>query len=103
MAEAENLELGGNITLSGFKDIENREMIVLKKIIGNYVRRFRDHSGGYQGLKISMKTVHGEKKFELIGEVILEKKKHNAEITQPNLFMGIDELMKKLEVMLSKD
>jgi len=36
------IELGGNINLEGFDDIEPMQMIVAKKIIGNYAKKVSD-------------------------------------------------------------
>ena len=33
---AEMIELGGNITLAGFKELDHAELIVVKKITGSY-------------------------------------------------------------------
>ena len=33
------IELGGNITLVGFKEMGFGELIVVKKIVGNYARK----------------------------------------------------------------
>ena len=58
MADNEDsLKLGGEIELVGFKDVDPRSMIVLKKIIGNYVRRFNDHNVGFKAIKISLKVI----------------------------------------------
>ena len=40
----DNVQLGGNIELSGFRDIDGASMVVLKKIIGNYARRLSELS-----------------------------------------------------------
>ncbi|MFH1456191.1 MAG: hypothetical protein ABIF40_04550 [archaeon] len=36
------IELGGNINLKGFDDLEPMQMIVAKKIIGNYAKKVSD-------------------------------------------------------------
>jgi hypothetical protein len=103
MTEEDLMELGGSIILSGFKEVDKRDMIVLKKIIGNYVKKFREQIDGYEELKLTIKFIHGEnKKFEAKGEIIAKGKPHNSKLTHFNLFIGIDELLKKLESSIAK-
>ena len=53
----DSLRLGGEIELVGFKEVDTRNMIVLKKIIGNYVRKFNDHNIGFKSIKISYSAI----------------------------------------------
>ena len=39
------MELGGNIELVGFNELDSSELIVLKKIIGSCARKLSDHLG----------------------------------------------------------
>ena len=39
-ASEEILQLGGNIELAGFKELDRDSMVVLKKIVGNYAKKF---------------------------------------------------------------
>jgi len=56
---SDELQLGGNINLSGFKEIDSGSMVVLKKIVGNYesCNRFRkwyvwiNHSQNFSKIK----------------------------------------------------
>ncbi|MEM3374043.1 MAG: hypothetical protein QXE31_02360 [Candidatus Woesearchaeota archaeon] len=98
------VELGGNIELIGF-DREPSEMVVLKKIIGNYARKFSDHFGNdYEKLVLDLKHVHGEKsnKFEISARLLTKKKQYNAEITENNLFFCVAEVLKKIETQIHK-
>ncbi len=93
----ESMELGGNIILTGFKDVPRNDMIVLKKIVGNYVRKVREKIKDYEALRITLKSLHGGKSYHLNGELAGAKVKYNAETENRNLFVGVDELLKKLE------
>ena len=75
MAE-EDLQLGGNITLGGFKEVEPAKMVVVKKMVGNYIKRVQDKDVGFEGVLINMKKVH-DSKFDLkcINKLILIKEK----------------------------
>ena len=36
------IELGGNISLEGFKDVDNSEMTIIKKIVGNSTKKINE-------------------------------------------------------------
>jgi ribosome-associated translation inhibitor RaiA len=93
------IELGGNIELVGFKDLDSAELIILKKIIGNYARKFSDGIKGYERLSINLKKIGGQKssKYEFDGKLMINGKLVNSSTTENNLFMGVAEVLKKLE------
>lgn len=97
---ADDMELGGRIFLSGFKDIEPAETVVVKKLVGSYARKFSDNVKGYDSLKLHLKSVHktqGSEKYEIHGQVVHEGKVDATEVTDRNIFVAIDKLLKKLE------
>ena len=101
----ETVTLGGNIQLSGFKDMEPAQMIVLKKIIGTYARKFSNKCGKFELLKLSMKKVHGQEhseKYEIHAMIVDEGKQYTSEITERNLFFAVDASLKKVENEISK-
>ena len=96
----DTLELGGNIELSGFREIDPASMIVVKKIVGNYARKF-SNKVEVQKLKITMKQVHGdESRYEIHSTVLTTDTNYISEITDHNLFFVLDKAMKKLEQQL---
>src|SRR3990170_2817202 len=99
------MELGGNIELSGFNETDTSELIVLKKIIGNYARKFSDYLGqGYERLIINLKHVHGVKssKFEVQVRLLANGGQINSEVTENNLFVAIADALKKIEAQVMK-
>ncbi len=103
--QIESLKLGGNIELSGFRDVDPRAMIILKKIIGNYVRKFTDHFKGFVSINIHLKEIskkQGNLQYELNANLDMGKKKYNSEETGRNIFVSVDALFKNLEKELSK-
>jgi hypothetical protein len=99
------MELGGNIELVGFNDIDSSEMIVLKKIIGNYARKFADHMHDeYVKLIVDMKHIHGSKssKFQIQAKLMTHGKPYASEVTENNLFVCVADSMKKLEAQFMK-
>lgn len=104
MAEEEtgdSIQLGGNIELSGFKEIDGGSMIVLKKIVGTYMRKFSEKLENLQKLSLNMKKVHqteGENGiYELHANLVHNGKTHSAEASDRNLFVAVDTIMRKLE------
>jgi ribosome-associated translation inhibitor RaiA len=99
------IELGGNITLVGFREIDYAEMIVVKKMIGNYVRKFSDKAP-INNFTLTMKEIHKTSeesgKFELKAKIDLNGEIINSEVVDYNLFIGMDAIMKKLEAQILK-
>ena len=93
------LQLGGNIELSGFKEVEPGCMVILKKIVGNYARKFSEQCESFERLSLSIKKVHeteASKKFEVHGMVIDKGKTFTSEITDRNIFIVVDTVLKKI-------
>jgi 23S rRNA pseudoU1915 N3-methylase RlmH len=99
------LQLGGNIELAGFREIDPASMVVLKKIVGNYARRFSEQCSSFEKLSLNIKKVHeteGSKKFEIHGMVIDKGKTFTSEITDRNMFVVVDMVLKKIESEMKK-
>jgi ribosome-associated translation inhibitor RaiA len=100
----DSMQLGGNIELSGFKDIDGASMVILKKIIGNYGRRFSDISDKFESLKITMKPVHKtekSKKYEIHVQLMHDGKSTVSGVIERNLFVAVDSALKKIESEIS--
>ncbi|AJF62023.1 TPA: hypothetical protein HA239_00525 [Candidatus Woesearchaeota archaeon] len=98
------IELGGNIELVGFKEIETQELIVLKKIIGSYARKFSDNIKDYEKLSMHLKHIGPEtsNKYEVKSMLLVKGKPINSEVTEINLFVAVAESLKKLEAQVMK-
>lgn len=97
---ADTVELGGNIELTGFSDLDGASLIVLKKIVGNYARQFSEKFKKFEKLSLTMKKVHEREKsekYELHAMIIDGGKNYNAEVTDRNLFFVLDKVLKKVE------
>ena len=97
------IELGGNITLVGFKEQGYAEMVVIKKLVGNYARKLSD-GRPINNLTLTLKPVHhtdeNSSKFELKAKLDVDGTIYNSEIVEYNLFIGIDSILKKLEAQI---
>jgi hypothetical protein len=95
----DTVQLGGNIELTGFSELDGANVIVVKKIVGSYARKISDHRSDFSKLRLTLKAVHKQdhsEKFELHGQVLAGNESFNAEITDRNLYVVIDSVMKKL-------
>jgi hypothetical protein len=91
--------LGGNIELSGFRELDGGSMIVLKKIIGNYARRFSD---SYGSEKMSLRITQGAGVFALTGTVLCKGNNITVDHSDKNVFFLVDAVLKRIEQELSK-
>ncbi|MBI2664619.1 hypothetical protein HYX10_04740 [Candidatus Woesearchaeota archaeon] len=101
----DTLTLGGNIQISGFKDLEAAQMVVLKKVIGAYARKFGNKCKNMELLKLTMKKVHEQEHsemYELHALVVDGGKKYSSEVTDRNLFFAVDSALKKVENEMGK-
>ena len=96
----DSVQLGGNIVLSGFRDIDGGSKVILRKIVGSYARKFADSTSNFEKLALSMKLVHqteGSQKYEIKGKMVDNGQVFASDITDRNLFVAIDGVLKKLE------
>ena len=91
---SDTLQLGGNIELTGFSDVDSSSMIVLKKIIGNYARRFSDKAS-FEKLSIAMKN--GSNVFELSSTLVVNGKNLVSSNSADNIFFAVDGCLKSME------
>ena len=100
----DSMQLGGNIELTGFRDIDGASMVVLKKIIGNYGRRISEVTGNFEKLSVIMKPIHEKEKsekYEIHARLIKEGKPVVSEVVERNLFVAVDDVLKKIVNELS--
>jgi len=90
------LKLGGGIILTGFK-LYKQEMILVKKIVGNYAKKIRNFAD-YNQLKIELRTHKKNKKEVYEAKVSLDVNGEilSAEDRDFNPFSLIDNVLKKV-------
>lgn len=95
MAETKDVvTLGGNIELVGFKDIEPASMVVLKKMVGTYAKTFSEKHSDFEKLVVELKNKDSNE--------VMVKLHHGGNVKEAqssanNLFIALDEVMKKIE------
>lgn len=86
-----SVRLGGNIELFGIENFDNAQMIVLKKIIGMYARKFSEK--GLERLAVSF--VDG-----VSVEAVCNGSTHSSSADHDNVFFGVDSALKEIESKL---
>ena len=87
------IELGGNIVLEGFKDLDRGEMAVVRKVVGNYAKTMSEKNTNFSKLKVSMTKENDNLK---INAEMTADKAYNGEETGNNLFIAFDSALKKI-------
>ena len=99
----ENIELGGNIALSGFGIVDGAQMIILKKTIGNYGKVFSEKNPNFQRLILTCKPIHEtetSQKYQINSKVEADKV-YTSEVTERNIFIAVDSSLKKIKNEMS--
>lgn len=96
------IELGGNIELVGFKNIDSGSMVVLKKMVGNYVKKMNGLTDNFEKLTLTAKTVHTDNKFEIHAKVMDNGTPITSEVTDFNLFFTVDKALSKVYNVLDR-
>ncbi len=93
------LELGGNIQLTGFRDLDPAALVIVKKIVGNFVKEMNQHNNNFRGLNLTLKNVHEREKSEKyeIHAHLKTDKVYTAYVVERNLMVGLDSVLKKVE------
>jgi len=98
--DMEVMELGNSIELIGFRDVERDKFVVIKKVVGNFVKGLQDKNSGFERLSLHLKKVHNNE-YEIIGKLHSNGKEYNSEVVNYNLFYALNEILKKLETEAS--
>lgn len=89
------IELGGNIKLIGFNDLDSASLIVVKKITGNYARKISEKANSVvDELSLELKSNDAQKGIN--SNLKIKDKTINAEVTDINLFYALDKALSKL-------
>ena len=96
---SDETELGSNVQLTGFRDIDSSSMAILKKNIGNHIKRISELTKNMEELRITLKPIHEREKsekYELHAKVVDDGKVYASEVVDRNLFVAVDSVLNKL-------
>ena len=94
-AMAETIKLGGNIELTGFSELDGGSMIILKKIVGSYARKFSDRLKDFEKLVLELNEQGNE--LEINAKLVVGGKETPTNAKGKNLFVIVDRVLKELE------
>ena len=98
------MELGENVVLSGFKEVDPSTMISVRRVVENHVQTLKGHfKEKFNKLRLTLKDVHKREtsqKYELHSHVIIDNKDFHSEHTDRNLLVGLDKVIKKVQAEL---
>jgi ribosome-associated translation inhibitor RaiA len=89
------IELGGNIKLIGFNELDSASLIVVKKITGNYARKISEKvNSSVDELSLELKSSDAQKGIN--SSLKIKDKEIKAEVSDVNLFYALDKALSKL-------
>ena len=97
--KSENTELENFVQLTGFRDIDEPEMMAVKKVISSHVHRIHELVKKIDNLHITLKSVHQREKsekYEIHAKLLHNGKVNLATITDRNLPATMDAVLDKL-------
>ena len=86
------IELGGNINLENFEEIEPGQLIVIRKVVGNYTKKISEKHKDFKKITVSIVP---ETKYKIKVTLELSETKE-AEAENPNLFFALDQALVKV-------
>lgn len=89
------IELGGNIKLSGFNDIDHGSLVIIKKMVGNYAKNI-SNLYSFQELILYLKD-RDNNGYALKAELVSESKVLDAEDSAENLFFAINKVLSRIK------
>jgi len=91
------IKLGGNIALVGFEKLDPAELTIIKKIVGNAIKKMSE-SGDYKEMKLSLQQhQHGKGfKHEIDGLAIFSEGRFASNVVEWNLFTAVSEVCEKI-------
>jgi hypothetical protein len=82
------IELGGNIKLEGFEELQREKLIVFKKIIGSFTKEISEQDSLFKEILITL-TGEYNIKIEISGKTEI-----TSEIQDKNLFFALSMAIK---------
>ena len=88
------IELGGNIKLEGFDNIEQSKLVVIKKIVGNFIKKLEAENK----VAIILKLSEENSEFKINAELNLNEQNKISSVTEKNLFFALNNVLTKLNL-----
>ncbi|RME55294.1 hypothetical protein D6777_01005 [Candidatus Woesearchaeota archaeon] len=89
------IEIGEKIKLEGFEDIEPAAVIVMKKMIGSFVRKFYEEHGEFEHFKIAKVN------NEIVSELFYNNQKILKKAETSNLFFSLADALEQTKKFIN--
>ena len=86
------IELGGNIKLDGFDNIEPAKLIVVKKVVGLYTKKISEKHQDFKEILVILKSTDP---YEIEVKLTTDKEDNKTEQGE-NLFYVLDKVLSKV-------
>ena len=86
------IELGGNIKLEGFDNIEPAKLIVIKKIVGFNTKKISEADKDFKEILVNLKS---QEPYEIEVKITTDKETTESE-KDANLFYCLDKVFAKI-------
>ncbi len=100
--DSDVLNLGGSIVLNGFKNIDRGSMTIVKKIVGNHLKKISNSVNDIEQLKLSLKKPDNKNICEMKAKLVAKGRAFNSEVTKHNLFFALNGALEKLNSEVHK-
>ena len=90
------MELGGNIKLDGFQTVDSPSLIIVKKMVGNCVKKLQQENASFQEFLLKLES---SSPISISAKLTTTERNCNASASDINLFFAIN---KALEEILAK-
>lgn len=84
------IELGGNIKLENFENLDPIKLVVVKKVVGNYAKKISEKSP-FQELKLILTA-----EFKVEAVLTKDSKETKADSSDKNLFYALNQALDNL-------
>ena len=82
------IELGGNIKLKGFSELDAATLIVVKKIVGNYTKKLSNDHPDFMELFLELNQTE-DKKFNINANLSRKSGELTSNVDGKNIFFAI--------------
>lgn len=89
-----SMELGEHIELHGFVEDLYGELVIVKKLVGNHVKRLSERVDGYERLVLTRSQADGKEVVE--GVLTAKGTAYEATGDDENIFFALDKCLKML-------
>ena len=86
------IELGGNIKLENFENLDPIKLVVVKKVVGNYAKKISEKHP-FQELKL---VLTADNEFKVDSILTKENKETRASSSDKNLFYALNQALDNL-------